>query len=172
MAKEEIKLEEFTNHHIKQLIEMLNKEDDTGIKGEFIYPYMLEQLNAEQLRLMFEQFAGRNDRYAALKIVLVTNYGWKSTIGTAHITQLNCKERRGILAKFYVNKTYRKGGFEERCLVEIMKFAFDTMDLDKLIVFIKEDNEYYSKLLIYLGFKLMKIKYKSNGLNRMQLGLK
>ena len=47
IAKEEIKLEEFTNHHIKQLIEILNKEDDDNIKEEFIYPYSLEHLNAE-----------------------------------------------------------------------------------------------------------------------------
>jgi len=40
--KEEIILEEFTGNHIKELLEMLKKEEDVILKEEFIYPYKLE----------------------------------------------------------------------------------------------------------------------------------
>ena len=44
------------------------------------------------------------------------------------------------MAKFYVGKIYRRSGYEEKCLLEIMKFAFEVMELEKLIVFANEQN--------------------------------
>lgn len=40
--KEEIVLEEFSGNHISELLTMMNKDDDTIIKEEFIYPYRME----------------------------------------------------------------------------------------------------------------------------------
>jgi RimJ/RimL family protein N-acetyltransferase len=67
-----------------------------------------------------------------------------------------------LLAKFYVSKIYRRSGFEEKCLLEIMKFGFDVMDLEKILVFVNEPNQYFYKLLLYIGFRLLKIKPKGN----------
>jgi len=83
--KEEIILEEFSGSHIKELLQMLSKDDDTAIKEEFIYPYKLEQLDDEYLRSMFSSYRLRNDKYASLRISVKTGYGWKTLIGTAHL---------------------------------------------------------------------------------------
>lgn len=40
--KEEIILEEFSGNHIKELLQLMKKDDDTAIKDEFIYPYKPE----------------------------------------------------------------------------------------------------------------------------------
>ena len=66
------------------------------------------------------------------------------------------------MAKFYVCKIYRRTGFEERCLLEIMKFSFEVMCLDKLVVFVNEPNQYFFKLLLYVGFRLIKMKPKGS----------
>jgi RimJ/RimL family protein N-acetyltransferase len=55
---------------------------------------------------------------------------------------------------------YRKTGYEEKCLIEVIKFAFNVMDVEKLVAFVFEANQYFYKLLIYIGFKLNKIKPK------------
>lgn len=62
------------------------------------------------------------------------------------------------MAKFYVGKIYRRSGFEEKCLLEIIKFSFDIMDLEKLVVFVNESNQYFYKLMLYVGFRLIKMK--------------
>lgn len=61
-------LEEFSGNSIKELLEMLAKDDDTNIKEELIYPYRLDQLDEEFLRCIFSSYRLRNDKYAALKI--------------------------------------------------------------------------------------------------------
>ena len=79
---------------------------------------------------------------------------------------------KGLLGKFYVSKIYRKSGFEEKCLIEILKFAFDIMSLEKLLVFVNEQNQYFYKLLQYAGFRLIKMKPKTNGQhNRLMLSI-
>jgi hypothetical protein len=52
-----------------------------------------------------------------------------------------------------------------------MKFAMEVMGLEKLIVFVNEQNQYFFKLLLYVGFRLIKMKPKTGaGLhNRMML---
>jgi hypothetical protein len=62
-----------------------------------------------------------------------------------------------------VCRIYRRSGYEEKCLMEIMKFAFQIMELEKLIVFVNEPNQYFYKLLLYVGFKMVKVKPKGNG---------
>ena len=53
-----------------------------------------------------------------------------------------------------------------------MKFAFDIMNLDKLIVFVNEQNQYFYKLLLWVHFRLIKLKPKQNGLfNRFMLSM-
>ena len=116
----------------------MGKDEDTIIKEEFIYPYRVEQLDEEYLRSMFSSYRLRNDKYAALRISIQTGYGWKTLIGTAHLLQQNATEKKGLLAKFYISKIYRRSGYEEKCLLEIMKFAFDVMGLEKLVVFVNE----------------------------------
>ena len=77
-----------------------------------------------------------------------------------------------MLGKFYVCKIYRRSGYEEKCLLEIMKFAFDVMGVDKLLAFVNEQNQYFYKLLLYVGFRLIKMKPKGNGLhNRLMLSI-
>lgn len=68
--QETIVLEEFSGHHIKDLIQMMSKDDDNIIKEEFIYPYKLEQLDEEYLRQIFSSYRLRNDKYAALRIAV------------------------------------------------------------------------------------------------------
>jgi hypothetical protein len=68
MHKEELILEEFSGTHIPELLQMMSKDDDHIIKEEFIYPYKLDQLDAENLRSIFSSYRLRNDKYAALKI--------------------------------------------------------------------------------------------------------
>jgi len=79
---------------------------------------------------------------------------------------------KGLLGKFYVSKIYRRTGFEERCVLEVMKFAFDIMKLEKLIIFVNEPNQYFFKLLLYVHFRLIKMKPKNNGAyNRLMLSM-
>lgn len=53
-----------------------------------------------------------------------------------------------------------------------MKFAFDVMGVEKLIAFVNEQNQYFFKLLLYVGFRLMKMKPKGNGQhNRLMLSI-
>lgn len=151
---------------------MMSKDDDLTIKEEFIYPYKLENLDEEYLRNMFQSYRLRNDKYAALKISVQTGYGWKTLIGTAHLVQQNASEKKGLLAKFYISKIYRRSGYEEKCLMEIMKFAFQVMGLEKLIVFVNEQNQYFCKLLMWVHFRLIKMKPKAHGMfNRLMLSI-
>jgi RimJ/RimL family protein N-acetyltransferase len=164
--------EEFSGQHVKELLDMMDKDDDLHIKEEFIYPYKMEQLDGEYLRSIFSSYRLRNDKYAALRISIQTDYGWKIPIGTAHIVQQNSASPKALLGKFYVCKIYRRSGYEERCLLEIMKFAFDVMNIDKLIAFVNERNQYFYKLLLYVGFRLIKLKPKNHGLdNRLMLSI-
>lgn len=72
--------------------------------------------------------------------------------------------------KFYISRTYRKAGFEDKALLELLKFAFDTMGLNKLSTLIFETNTYFLKLLLYIGFKLVKLKPRAeDGTRRMIL---
>lgn len=116
----------------------MSRDDDQVIREEFMYPYKVDQMDEEYLRSMFSSYRLRNDKYAALRISIKTGYGWKTLIGTAHLLQQNATEKKGLLAKFYISRIYRRSGFEEKCLIEIMKFAFDVMGLEKLIVFVNE----------------------------------
>ena len=53
-----------------------------------------------------------------------------------------------------------------------MKFVFDVMEIDKLIVFVNERNQYFYKLLLYVGFRLIKMKPKNHGEdNRLMLSI-
>jgi hypothetical protein len=53
-----------------------------------------------------------------------------------------------------------------------MKFAFDIMGLEKLLVFVNEQNQYFFKLLLYVGFRLIKMKPKGIGQhNRLMLSI-
>ena len=142
---------------------MLKREEDVVLKEEFIYPYKLVQLDDEYLRQMFSSYRLRNDKYASLKICIKTGYGWKSFIGTAHIIQQNAGDTKGLLAKFYISRIYRRSGYEEKSLLEIMKFAFEVMGLEKLLVFVNEHNQYFCKLLMWLHFRLIKMKPKVHG---------
>lgn len=76
----------------------------------------------------------KNELYASLKLNLTTSYGFKQFMGTAHIAQLKKEVRNGVLVKFYVGKSYRKTGYEDKALVEVLKFAFTTMELEKLSI--------------------------------------
>jgi RimJ/RimL family protein N-acetyltransferase len=87
---------------------------------------------------MFNLYRQKNDKYASLSIIVETGYGWKTTIGTAHIIQQKLSEAKGLLGKFYVTKIYRRSGFEEKCLIEILNFAFEAMGLNKVVVFVNE----------------------------------
>ena len=79
---------------------------------------------------------------------------------------------KGLLGKFYVSKIYRRTGFEERCVLEVMKFAFEVMKLEKLIIFVNEPNQYFFKLLLYVHFRLIKMKPKNGGAyNRLMLSM-
>ena len=72
--------------------------------------------------------------------------------------------------KFYISRTYRKAGFEDKALLEVLKFAFDVMGLQKLSTLVFETNNYYLKSLLYMGFKLIKLKPKADdGTRRMLL---
>lgn len=152
---------------------MMSKDDDDLIKEEFMYPYKPDQLDQEYLRSMFSSYRLRNDKYAALRISIQTSYGWKTLIGTAHLLQQNANEKKGLLAKFYVSRIYRRSGYEEKCLLEIMKFAFDVMGIEKLIVFVNEQNQYFCKLLMWVHFRLIKMKPKAQGasFNRLMLSI-
>lgn len=170
--KENIIFEEFSGQHINELIEMMNKDDDVNIKEEFIQPYRLDQIDGEYLRSMFSSFRLRNDKYAGLRISIQTDYGWKIPIGTAHLLQQNSTNAKALLGKFYICKIYRRSGYEERCLLEIMKFAFEVMGIEKLIAFVNERNQYFYRLLLYVGFRLIKLKPKNHGLdNRLMLSI-
>ncbi|CDW87475.1 UNKNOWN [Stylonychia lemnae] len=170
--KEEIILEEFSGSHIPELIQMMSRDDDQVIREEFMYPYKVDQMDEEYLRSMFSSYRLRNDKYAALRISIKTGYGWKTLIGTAHLLQQNATEKKGLLAKFYISRIYRRSGFEEKCLIEIMKFAFDVMGLEKLIVFVNEQNQYFCKLLMWVHFRLIKMKPKAHGMyNRLMLSI-
>ena len=103
---------------------LLSKEDDSNIKDEFAYPLKYERLDHESMRSMFNNYRIRNDKYAALKINIQTEYGLNLTVGCAHLIQQSTDDSKGILGKFYVSKIYRKTGYEEKCLIEVIKFAF------------------------------------------------
>jgi len=46
------------------------------------------------------------------------------------------------------------------------------MKIDKLITFVNENNQYFFKLLLYVGFRLIKMKPKGSGLhNRLMLSI-
>ena len=119
-------------------MKLFSRDDDQTIKEEFIYPYKITQFDEEYFRSIFSSFRLRNDRYAALRLSLQTSYGWKQTIGTAHLVQQFVQEPKGLLAKFYVGKIFRRGGYEEKALIQILKFAFEVMELQKLIIFLNE----------------------------------
>ena len=138
-------------------------KDDEIVRQELIYPYRMEQLDSEYLRQIFSSYRSHNDKYASLRLCLTTSYGFKLCIGTAHLVQGKVDSPKGLLGKFYVSKLYRRSGYEERCLIEIMKFAFEVMAIEKLIVFVNEQNHYFFKLLLYVGFRLIKMKPKQNG---------
>ncbi len=53
---------------------------------------------------------------------------------------------------------YRRGGYDEKALIEVLYFAFEVMLLDKLTVFCNELNNYYHSLLLYVGFKVSQVK--------------
>lgn len=129
-------------------------------------------MDDEYLRSMFSSYRLRNDKYAALRISIQTGYGWKTLIGTAHLLQQNATEKKGLLAKFYISRIYRRSGYEEKCLIEIMKFAFEVMGLEKLVVFVNEQNQYFCKLLMWVHFRLIKMKPKAHGMyNRLMLSI-
>ena len=102
---------------------------DKEMNQDFAYPFKFNTLEEESLRTAFSQFRLKNELYASLKVNLVTAYGLNQNLGTAHITQQSKNVKEGTLVKFYISKTYRKTGFEDKALIEVLNFAFNTMEL-------------------------------------------
>jgi hypothetical protein len=103
----------------------LINEDDDDIRKEFIQPFSASVIDKEVLRTMFNTFRSRNDVYLPLCINIKTHYNQLIPIGAVVLLQRN-QGHKMILAKFYIAKIWRRGGYEERSLIEVISFVFNT----------------------------------------------
>jgi len=65
--------------------------------------------------------------------------------------------------KFYVSKIWRATGYEERAIMEMLKFCFAKIEeCSKVLVSFYSQNVYFIKLLMGIGFRFNK-QNKDNG---------
>ena len=56
-------------------------------------------------------------------------------------------------------------------MLRVMSFAFEELDIERLITFVNETNNYLYKLFLYVGFRLLKKKPAAPGAKGTRLML-
>jgi hypothetical protein len=102
---------------------------------------------------MFKHFYSKNEFYAPLKVSILTTYKLTIPIGCVVISKRNQPSVKAMMNKFYIAKIWRAGGYEEKTLMEILKFCFSNIpNCTKVISSGYSENTYFVNLLMGTGF--------------------
>ena len=78
----------------------------------------------ENIRNMIIKSDVNNDLFIPLMLYVQTPYKVRIPIGFSIITKKSNRDNFGCLKKLYISKIWRASGYEEKCVVEVLKFAF------------------------------------------------
>ncbi len=140
------------------------KDTDEEVKREFMFPsnkISREELSVDGVRRMVVHLRLKNEHAIAFRIIVKTHYSAEIAVGHAQIVKAHSTDEVASVAKFYISKMFRKRGYEEKALINVLHKAFHFFNVTKIVISCFESNEYYIKLLMQLGFRLSKAFSKS-----------
>lgn len=118
-------LEDLRNDDLEGLTEMLRADDDTTIVKEFLHGAKASlSVETENLRRMLTNIMVKNKTYIPLKVCIETPYKLVIPIGCIVVSKKTEECAKAKVNKFYVGKIWRSSGFEEKALMEMLKFCF------------------------------------------------
>ena len=82
-------------------------------------------------------------------------------IGVAHLTKKKKEDSKISLRKFYIEKIWRRSGYEQKSLLAIVKHSFRYLNASKVYISAYKENEYYIQFLKEVGFKFNKTTTKN-----------
>lgn len=101
----------------------------------------------------------------------MTPYKATIPIGIIVLSTKDGKSNKVKINKFYVSKIWRSTGYEERAIMEMLKFCFAKIEkCSKVIVSFYSKNVYFIQMLMGIGFKFNK-QNKDNGDPKQRLTL-
>lgn len=145
----------FSGEYYEELLTWLEKDQEVIVMKEFLYGCKTNAISEENLRDLFSNYYYSNQVYKAFRVCIKTAYKVVIPIGNV---QLTMKRRGGqcYIRKFYLDKIWRRSGYEHKSLVTIIKYAFESLGCTKVVISVFATNEYYVQYLQETGFKLSK----------------
>ena len=152
LIEESIVLKEFALDNLDTLLFWLQKEDDGDMRRQLLRPFEEEELCIETIRKLYASLnlKAEDQDLSALSILVQTHYGQQVPIGLAFFI----RKDQSLLSmeKFYISKIYRRSGYEERSLIEVLHQIFWKMSASSVVTQIFERNYAYARLLRGVGF--------------------
>lgn len=110
-------------------------------------------MHTDNVRRMLTSIQVKSFLYIPLKVSILTPYKLTIPIGCIILSRKGASHCKVKINKFYVAKIWRASGYEERALMEMLKFCFSRVpDTSKVLVSSYAQNQYFIKLLMGIGF--------------------
>jgi len=117
----------------------------------------------ESINALFHNISERNHEYIPLKVSIMTPYKLTIPIGCIVLSRRKRKDTKIKVNKFYIAKIWRAAGYEEKALMQMLKFTFSNLgEVKKVIASSYAENAYFICLLMGTGFRFNK-QTKDNG---------
>ncbi|CAI2371007.1 unnamed protein product [Moneuplotes crassus] len=154
-GKESVVLIPFTDEYFEELMDGLLNDDDPQSVREFLHGCKGKSLNEGNIRSMLYKYSISNHIYKPFRVCVKTIYNSLIPIGTAHLTATKGDEKIK-LRKFYIEKMWRRKGYEQKALQAIGDYCFKKLDFLKIYYSIFSINEEMIQLCKEAGFKFNK----------------
>lgn len=114
-------------------------------------------MSNDNVRRMLTSIQVKSAIYIPLKVAILTPYKLTIPIGIIVLSKKHFSGVKIKINKFYVAKIWRNSGYEERALMEMLKFCFAKVpDCTKVLVSFYSQNVYFIQLLMGIGFRFNK----------------
>lgn len=149
---------------IDHITEQLQADDDVIIVKEFLHGAKEAlMMSNDNVRRMLTNIQVKSFLYIPLKVAILTPYKLTIPIGIIVLSTKRAGSVKVKINKFYVSKIWRATGYEERAIMEMLKFCFAKIEeCSKVLVSFYSQNVYFIKLLMGIGFRFNK-QNKDNG---------
>lgn len=118
-------LEDLKHDDVDSVTEMLQADDDVTIVKEFLHGAKASlSIESENIWRMLVKIQVKNKVYVPLRVCIETPYKLIIPIGCIVLSKWTEDCVKVKVNKFYVGKIWRASGYEERALMEMLKFGF------------------------------------------------
>ncbi|CAI2370861.1 unnamed protein product [Moneuplotes crassus] len=152
---ESVVLIPFTDEYFEELIDGLLNDDDPDSVKEFLYGSKGQSINKSKIRSMLYKYSTSNHIYKPFRICIKTVYNSLIPIGTAHLTAAKGANKIN-LRKFYIEKMWRKKGYEQKSLLSIGEYCFNKLYFEKIYYSTFSINQQMIQCCKEAGFKFNK----------------